>query len=209
MARQESMWPAPSRKVIAVGDQLEGKVVAGLRFGRDGLVGNRLGFTATFADGSEGVFATEVDASMFSFTGFFPPVNNLPVVNGLKAGEAVPVKFSLHGYQGLDIFAAGYPKSVAIRCDGDAPARRHRAHRDGGPKQPRLRPLQRQVQVRLEDRPALDAHVPAAGARAERWDLPPGQFPFPLRGSTTRTKSHLINTIRVVRVIRGTRLRGR
>ena len=35
------------KKVIAAGDQLAGKVVAGLRFGRDGLVGNRLGFTAT------------------------------------------------------------------------------------------------------------------------------------------------------------------
>jgi hypothetical protein len=46
------------RKVIAVGDLLTG-VVAGLRFCRDGLVGNRLGFTATFADGSEGVFATD------------------------------------------------------------------------------------------------------------------------------------------------------
>ncbi len=109
------------KKVIAVGDQLTGKVVAGLRFGRDGLVGNRLGFTATFADGSEGVFVTEVDASMFSFTGFFPPVNNLPVVNQVKAGQAVPLKFSLDGNQGLDIFAAGYPKSVAISCDFAAP----------------------------------------------------------------------------------------
>ena len=48
-------------------------------------------------------------------------MNSLPVVNALKAGLAVPVKFSLHGDQGLDIFAAGYPKSVAIRCDGGAP----------------------------------------------------------------------------------------
>jgi hypothetical protein len=109
------------KKVIAVGDRLTGKVVAGLRFGRDGMVGNRLGFTATFTDGSEGVFVTEVDASLFSFTGFFPPVDNLPVVNRVKAGQAVPLKFSLDGNQGLDIFAAGYPKSVAISCDFAAP----------------------------------------------------------------------------------------
>ena len=67
-ARQESV-ASTLRKVIAVGNQLTGKVVAWLRLGRDGLVGSRLGFTATFADGSEGVFATEVDASLFSFTG--------------------------------------------------------------------------------------------------------------------------------------------
>jgi hypothetical protein len=109
------------KKVIAVGDRLTGKVVAGLRFGRDGMVGNRLGFTATFTDGSEGVFVTEVDASLFSFTGFFPPVDNLPVVNRVKAGQAVPLKFSLDGNHGLDIFAAGYPKSVAISCDFAAP----------------------------------------------------------------------------------------
>jgi hypothetical protein len=110
------------KKVVAVGDQLAGKVVAGLRFDRDGLAGNRLGFTAAFADGSEGVFVTEVDASVFSFTGFFPPVNNLPVVNRVKAGEAVPVKFSLDGFQGLDIFAAGYPRSLEIPCQAAAPS---------------------------------------------------------------------------------------
>jgi hypothetical protein len=109
------------KKVVAVGDRLTGKVVAGLRFGRDGLAGNRLGFTATFVDGSEGVFVTEVDASLFSFTGFLSPVNNLPVVNQVKAGQAVPLKFSLDGNQGLDIFAAGYPKSVPISCDFAAP----------------------------------------------------------------------------------------
>ena len=37
---------------------------------------------------------------MFSFTGFFTPVDNLPVVNQVKAGQAVPLKFSLDGYQG-------------------------------------------------------------------------------------------------------------
>src|SRR4029077_15737831 len=33
----------------------------------------------------------------YSFTGFFPPVNNQPTLNVLKAGSAVPVKFSLNG----------------------------------------------------------------------------------------------------------------
>ena len=58
--------------------------------------------------------------AFFTFTGFFRPVENLPVFNALKAGAAVPVKFSLAGNQGLTIFSAGYPKSQTIACDPTA-----------------------------------------------------------------------------------------
>jgi VCBS repeat-containing protein len=58
---------------------------------------------------------------VFSFTGFFSPVDNLPTLNSSKAGSAVPVKFSLAGDQGLNIFAATYPKSEKIACDSNAP----------------------------------------------------------------------------------------
>jgi hypothetical protein len=58
---------------------------------------------------------------VYAFSGFFPPVNNLPVLNSVKAGAAVPVKFSLGGNQGLDIFAPGYPISVKITCETSAP----------------------------------------------------------------------------------------
>ena len=51
-----------------------------------------------------------------SFAGFFAPVDNL-LRNTVKAGAAVPVKFSLGGDQGLSIFASGYPTSQAIGCD--------------------------------------------------------------------------------------------
>ena len=57
-----------------------------------------------------------LDLRTWSFTGFFQPVDNAPVFNTVKAGQGVPVKFSLSGNQGLGIFAAGYPKSVAIAC---------------------------------------------------------------------------------------------
>jgi hypothetical protein len=53
---------------------------------------------------------------LFNFTGFFPPVDNPPIRNVLKAGKGVTVKFSLGGYQGMDIFAAGYPSSSQIAC---------------------------------------------------------------------------------------------
>ena len=54
----------------------------------------------------------------YNFSGFFPPVDNLPTMNTVKAGQGIPVKFSLGGDQGLDIFAAGYPISQQIVCDG-------------------------------------------------------------------------------------------
>lgn len=57
----------------------------------------------------------------YDFGGFYEPVNNLPTTNVVKAGSAVPVKFDLDGDQGLDIFAAGYPKSQRIDCDTEAP----------------------------------------------------------------------------------------
>jgi hypothetical protein len=37
-----------------------------------------------------------------------------------KAGSAVPIKFSLGGDKGLNIFAPGFPQSVKIACDTGA-----------------------------------------------------------------------------------------
>ena len=54
---------------------------------------------------------------LFNFSGFFSPVDNLPTANVVRAGQAIPVKFSLDGDQGLAIFAAGYPKvSDPVSC---------------------------------------------------------------------------------------------
>lgn len=52
----------------------------------------------------------------YNFSGFFRPVDNLPIINVVKAGQAIPVKFSLGGNMGLGIFAAGYPASGTIVC---------------------------------------------------------------------------------------------
>jgi hypothetical protein len=54
---------------------------------------------------------------IYNWTGFFSPVDNLPALNSKKAGSAVPLKFSLGGDKGLDIFALDYPQSVQITCD--------------------------------------------------------------------------------------------
>ncbi|MGR2752279.1 PxKF domain-containing protein [Agromyces arachidis] len=52
---------------------------------------------------------------VFDFDGFFRPVD-MDMVNSVKAGSAVPIKFSLGGDQGLDIIAAGYPKVQRYSC---------------------------------------------------------------------------------------------
>ena len=57
----------------------------------------------------------------YDFDGFYAPVDGPPTVNVVKAGSAVPVKFSLGGDQGLEIFAAGYPKSQRIDCESGVP----------------------------------------------------------------------------------------
>jgi len=60
----------------------------------------------------------------YNFTGFFQPVDNYDpnpnILNRVKAGQAVPVKFSLHGYQTIAIFDSGYPGSAVIPCASNA-----------------------------------------------------------------------------------------
>lgn len=53
----------------------------------------------------------------YAFSGFFAPVDNPPTLNQVTAGQSVPVKFSLGGDRGLDIFAAGSPQSQQINCN--------------------------------------------------------------------------------------------
>ncbi|HLG17492.1 MAG TPA: PxKF domain-containing protein [Blastocatellia bacterium] len=88
---------------------------------------------SVFPVGTTTVTATATDAAgntttctftvtvLYNFTGFFSPVGNPPVLNVVNAGRAIPVKFSLSGNKGLDIFAAGFPASGVILCDASAP----------------------------------------------------------------------------------------
>lgn len=55
-----------------------------------------------------------------AFTGFFSPVDNNPVVNVVKAGAAVPVKFGFCQSGTLAIFTAGSPASLPHTCGTEA-----------------------------------------------------------------------------------------
>lgn len=55
----------------------------------------------------------------YDWTGFFQPIDN-GVMNVAKAGSTIPVKFSLSGNQGLNIFySSSYPNSGKIDCSAD------------------------------------------------------------------------------------------
>jgi microsomal dipeptidase-like Zn-dependent dipeptidase len=52
----------------------------------------------------------------YTFNGFAAPVDNPPVINAIKAGQTVPLKFGLGGDHGLDVLQGGAPTSVKINC---------------------------------------------------------------------------------------------
>jgi len=70
--------------------------------------------------GNSSIEVTVDYSVIYSWAGFFRPVDN-DVLNVAKAGRAIPVKFSLNGDQGLEIFEVGYPESIPIKCDGTDP----------------------------------------------------------------------------------------
>lgn len=84
-----------------------------------------LGVTFT-PTGDDAVNYTDAAATrplqvIFPWSGFFRPIDNLPAVNVVKAGSAIPVKFSLGGDRGLGIMAGGYPKTTMVACEPGAP----------------------------------------------------------------------------------------
>jgi uncharacterized membrane protein len=60
----------------------------------------------------------------YTFDGFFAPLANAPAVNEVKTGKGVPVRFSLGGDFGLNVFETGYPQTRDVACDPAAPAHR-------------------------------------------------------------------------------------
>jgi len=77
------------------------------------IVGDDLVITVRTAAASTWRVGTQLP---IHFSGFFAPVDNGGVLNQVKAGQAVPVKFSLEGNRGLNIFTPGSPTSKGIAC---------------------------------------------------------------------------------------------
>ncbi len=132
-----------------------------------GLTGTSLSLTLNRS--SQWVFLSEVTfegSCLYNFSGFFPPADNPPTLNMVKAGSGVPVKFSLSGDQGLNIFAAGYPQSMKIDCETSAPQDdRGNSHRRR--KQSYLRPHHRSVHLCLENGERLGWYLSSVDREAE------------------------------------------
>jgi YVTN family beta-propeller protein len=103
-------------------DTCNGPVANGANFNTSSVGVHTFTVTATDVAGNS-VQASNSYNVTYNFAGFFQPVDNLPTLNIVNAGRAIPVKFSLGGDQGLDIFALGYPASTPVTCGttaGDA-----------------------------------------------------------------------------------------
>jgi hypothetical protein len=78
-------------------------------------------FSVSATDGAQNAaVASSAYRVIYDFTGFLQPVAPLPASNSQKAGEAIPLKFSLHGYQGSNPFGPGSPTWSA--CDSSTAA---------------------------------------------------------------------------------------
>ena len=103
----------------------------------------------------------------YNFTGFFSPVDSPPAVNGANAGQAIPVRFSLSGDKGLNIFAAGYPASVPIACASGTPSTPIEETAIGRQQRSELQRSDRPIPVCLEDRKGLERDVPSTGREVD------------------------------------------
>lgn len=75
-------------------------------------------FTVT-AEDAAGNRTTASRAYMvaFDFAGFAAPLTNFPAQNDFKAGDGVPLRFSLAGYHGMDVIADWAPISAELPCE--------------------------------------------------------------------------------------------
>src|SRR5436190_13412828 len=77
-------------------------------------------FTVTEYDRAVNVsHETHTFSVVYDFSGFSSPAASYPTATSMKAGQAVPLKFSLSGYQGTDALAAGSPSW--LRCGAAGP----------------------------------------------------------------------------------------
>ncbi len=79
--------------------------------------------TVTDSDGASFTVqrSVTVEDRAWPWRGFLQPIDNAPAINVVKAGQAVPVKFGLGGYRGMDIFVDGSPSSGVVACGGGDP----------------------------------------------------------------------------------------
>ena len=109
---------------------------------------------------------------IYDFRGFLWPVRDRPDVNRARAGRPALVRFSLNGFHGRHVLAAGYPQVAEIECgSGAEPVSGERA---------RVRRVQlgARLRVRVEDAPLVGRELPPAARRAGRRDRASRRLPL-------------------------------
>jgi len=86
----------------------KGDLASGSRLDTSTLGSKTFNVTASDRAGN-GSHATSRYSVVYDFDGFASPAAPYPTATPMKAGQNVPLKFSLHGDRGLDILAAGSP----------------------------------------------------------------------------------------------------
>ncbi len=102
----------------------------------------------------------------FNFGGFLPPVAGNGAVNHVWPGSTIAVRFSLGGFRGMNIFAAGYPGQCRLNLLGHATRGRLAACRLAMGTQALVQPVHRHVQLLLVHL-WLVVRVPHAGAQVQ------------------------------------------
>jgi len=110
--------PLGAKDVYAITDYLGRATLPapGLPAGGYSVTKANFDATATYAASNSLNMSAHFSALGYAFGGFAQPVDNPPTLNVMKAGQAVPVKFSLGGNRGLAIFDAGYPATQSTTC---------------------------------------------------------------------------------------------
>jgi large repetitive protein len=88
-----------------------------------GFGANTVTCSATDSRGNTGSNTFTVTVGNFSFLGFFQPIDNVPVVNTVRNGSTVPVKFKLQGQGGMEITSTSAVFStmtVRVSCNNFA-----------------------------------------------------------------------------------------
>ncbi|WP_170833101.1 PxKF domain-containing protein [Microbulbifer marinus] len=89
-----------------------------------GGTANGVGRFTALCTGAQDVAGNTAQTSLqyevhYLFSGFFAPIENLPVNNSARAGQTIPIKFGLAGNHGMDILPGGSAMSAAVSCSAD------------------------------------------------------------------------------------------
>ena len=105
----------------------------------------------------------------YPFSGFFQPVDNVPTMNQVKAGQSIPIRFSVGGDRRAEHRGRGLPHIGQDRVRWRGARGCHRAD-DHGQRGPDLRCGQRPVHLCVEDAKELGGHVPPVHPAPGRWE---------------------------------------